>query len=314
MDIKNRINDLKEQILYHDKLYHDKDTSEIEDYKYDELKNELKRLEKEYPEYKTPDSPTNKVGGSTKRELRKVEHDVPVISLQDVFSKEAVYDFVSKTKKVLPDAKFVVEKKIDGLSIVLRYENGKLVEGITRGDGLIGESVYENVLEISDAPKTIPTRASYLEVRGEVYMLDKVLEKINKKQRNLGKNEFQNTRNLAAVTMRQLDSRVLKDRPLNMFIFNLEISKGENYVSHVESLKRLKKMGFTITPEYEVCYTNDEVWNAIEKIGEYRWNLGYGIDGAVVKVDSIQDRKILGSTSKTPRWAIDIYSSLLCVA
>lgn len=304
MDIKKRIDDLRSQISYHSKKYYDEDTSEIQDYEYDELMNELKKLETEYPEYKTPNSPTNKVGGSTKRELRKVEHDVPVISLQDVFSKEEVYEFVKKTKNTLSNAKFVVEKKIDGLSIVLRYENGKLVDGITRGDGLIGESVYENVLEISDVPKKIPTDALYLEVRGEVYMLDKVLEDINERQRNIGKDEFQNTRNLAAGTMRQLDSSVLRDRPLNMFIFNLEISRGVDYTSHAESLESLKKMGFTITPDYTICSTADEVWDAIQNIGEHRWDLGYGIDGAVVKVDSIPDREILGSTSKTPRWAI----------
>lgn len=302
--INEKIEALKHQITYHAKRYYDDDTPEVDDYEYDVMMNELKALEQEFPEYKTADSPTNRVGGTTKRELKKVTHDVPVISLQDVFTKEAVCEFVNKTKKELPDTKFIVEKKIDGLSIVLRYENGKLVEGITRGDGVIGESVYENVLEIHDIPRSIPTKASYLEVRGEVYMRNQVLEDINERQRDLGKDEFQNTRNLAAGTMRQLNSVVLRERPLNMFVFNLEISTGEDYSAHEESLEKMEKMGFVVTPAYSVCTTGDQVWDAIEKIGEDRWDLGYGIDGAVVKVDSFADRETLGSTSKTPKWAV----------
>lgn len=304
MNIKIRIEELREKIRYHSMLYYDQNINEIEDFEYDKLVCELKKLEEEYPEYKTLDSPTNKVGGSIKRELRKVKHDVPVISLQDVSSKEEVFNFVSKVKDSQPNAKFVVEQKIDGLSILLRYQNGRLVEGITRGDGIEGESVYENVLEIKDIPNLIPTEASYFEVRGEVYMLDKVLKSINEKQVELGKNEFQNSRNLAAGTMRQLDSRVLRDRPLNMFIFNLEKSIGVDYSSHIESLESMKQLGFVITPDYKVCGTADEVWDAIQEIRKKRWELGYGIDGAVVKVDSFDHREEFGSTIKTPRWAI----------
>jgi len=303
-EIEKQISSLKETINYHSKRYYDEDAPEIEDHAYDALMNELKALEAAYPELKTADSPTNKVGGTTKRELKKVAHDVPVISLQDAFSKEEVFEFVRKTKDVLPNARFVVEKKIDGLSIVLRYENGLLVEGITRGDGVIGESVYENVLEIKDVPKKVATDASYLEVRGEVYMREEVLEAINEKQRNLGKDEFQNTRNLAAGTMRQLDSSVLRERPLNMFIFNMEIATGVDYTGHAQSLEDLKRLGFIITPDYTVCETAEEVWAGIEAIGEHRWDLGYGIDGAVVKVDTLADREVLGSTAKTPKWAI----------
>jgi len=304
MNIKAKIEDLRMKIEYHNNKYYNDDSPEIQDYEYDALVKELRKLELANPEFDVEDSPTHKVGGSNKRELRKVEHDVPVISLQDVFEKKEVYDFVYKVKKKSPDSTFVVEKKIDGLSVLLRYQAGKLIEGITRGDGIVGESVYENLLVIDDIPKQIPTNLPYLEVRGEVYMRDQVLEEINTHQRNLGKKEFQNTRNLAAGTMRQLDSKIVEERTLNMFVFNLEVSRGKNYSSHVESLKDLEKLGFSITPDYKVCKTADEVWEAIEEINRGRWELGYGIDGAVVKVNSFSLRTELGSTSKTPRWAI----------
>lgn len=304
MDIKKRIEELKEVIRFHRKLYYDDNTNVLEDYEYDKLVNELKSLEEEYPDLKTSDSPTNKVGGSTKRELKKVKHDVPVISLQDVFSKDEVFNFVEKVKLNHPDAQFVVEQKIDGLSILLRYRDGELVEGITRGSDGFGESVFENVLEIKDVPKKISTDASYFEVRGEVYMLDRVLEKINEREVELGREGFQNTRNLAAGTMRQLDSSVLRDRPLNMFVFNLEIARGVEYSRHIESLENMRDLGFVITPDYKVCNSAVEVWGSIQEIEEKRWKLGYGIDGAVVKVDRFSDRDTLGRTSKTPRWAI----------
>jgi DNA ligase (NAD+) len=304
LDIKKRIDELKKVIQYHNRKYYDENINEISDYEYDRLIHELMKFETDYPEYKTANSPTNKAGGSTKRELGKVKHDVPVISLQDVSSKDEVFKFVKKVKLKHSNARFVVEQKIDGLSILLRYQEGRLIEGITRGQDGFGESVFENVLEIKDVPKHISTNASYFEVRGEVYMRDSVLKKINEKQIELGKEEFQNTRNLAAGTMRQLDSRVLKDRPLNMFVFNLEVSRGVDYMSHVEALESMSDLGFVITPDYKVCGTADEVWKSIEEIGKKRWNLGYGIDGAVVKVDRFSDRDVLGSTSKTPRWAI----------
>lgn len=304
MDIKARIDELRKEIEYHNNKYYNEDSPEISDYEYDKLSLELRKLEEEYPEFNIENSPTKKVGGSVKRELRKVEHDVPVISLQDVFGKEEVYDYVNKMISELNHPKFVVEKKIDGLSVVLRYHNGKLTEGITRGDGIIGESVYENLLEIKNIPKTIPTKLPYLEVRGEVYISNKAFEEANKKQEAIGGKKYQNPRNLAAGTLRQLDPSIVRERNLDIFVFNLEISEGKEFTSHSETLEWLKEQGFKVSPDFKVCETVDDVWDYISKVGDERWNLEYAIDGAVVKVDNLQDRKKLGMTSKVPRWAV----------
>lgn len=304
MDAKSRIEELRKEIEYHNNRYYNEDSPEISDYEYDKLTIELRKLEEEYPEFSTEDSPTKKVGGTVKRELRKVEHDVPVISLQDVFKKEEVYDYVNKMVVELNNPKFVVEKKIDGLSVVLRYHNGELTEGITRGDGVVGESVYENLLEIKNVPKTIPAKLPYLEVRGEVYISNQAFEEANKKQEAIGGKKYQNPRNLAAGTLRQLDPSVVRDRNLDIFVFNLEISEGKEFKSHSETLEWLKEQGFKVSPDFKVCETVDEVWDYISKVGEERWNLEYAIDGAVVKVDNLEDRKKLGMTSKVPRWAV----------
>ena len=304
MDAKSRIEELRKEIEYHNNRYYNEDSPEISDYEYDKLTIELRKLEEEYPEFSTEDSPTKKVGGTVKRELRKVEHDVPVISLQDVFKKEEVYDYVNKMVGELNNPKFVVEKKIDGLSVVLRYHNGELTEGITRGDGVVGESVYENLLEIKNVPKTIPAKLPYLEVRGEVYISNQAFEEANKKQEAIGGKKYQNPRNLAAGTLRQLDPSVVRDRNLDIFVFNLEISEGKEFKSHSETLEWLKEQGFKVSPDFKVCETVDEVWDYISKVGEERWNLEYAIDGAVVKVDNLEDRKKLGMTSKVPRWAV----------
>jgi DNA ligase (NAD+) len=304
MKVKEQIEELRNQIAHHDKLYYDIEQPEISNYEYDQLTQKLKALEIEHPEYLSPDSPTQKVGGTVKREFRKVQHDVPVISLQDAFSKEEVYDFVNKVRDQISNPKFVVERKIDGLTVMLRYHNGKLTEGITRGNGEEGESVYENVLEIKTIPKSIPTELPYLEVRGEVYMSNESFERVLEKEKNKGGKIYKTARNLASGTLRQLDSSIVRERDLDIFVFNLEISEGKNFKLHSETLEWLKEQGFTITPDYKVCTTADEVWAAISKIGEERNSLPYGIDGAVVKVDNLNDRIELGSTSKVPRWAI----------
>ena len=303
MEIKDRIEELRKLISYHNDRYYNQDDPEISDFEYDKLSSELRKLEKEHPEYALKESPTQKVGGSVKRELKKMEHDVPVISLQDVFSKEEVYGFVDKMKEELSNPTFVVEKKIDGLSVVLRYYDGEFKEGITRGDGIIGESVYENLLEIESIPKKIKTKLPYLEVRGEVYMSNENFELANRKQEELEKKLFANPRNCAAGTLRQLDPEVVKERKLDIFVFNLQVVQGKEFKSHTETLEWLKEQGFIISPDYAVCSTGDEVWEAIEKIGKVRWKLPYGIDGAVVKVDSLEDREKLGTTSKVPKWA-----------
>lgn len=304
MDIKKRIEELREKIRYHNDRYYNQDDAEISDYEYDQLSLELRKLEQEYPEFAVYDSPTQKVGGTVKRELRKVQHDVPVISLQDVFSKEEVYNFVNKMIQELESPTFVVERKVDGLSVVLRYYDGKLTEGITRGDGMIGESVFENLLEIKSIPREIPSKLPYLEVRGEVYMSNEAFEKANQKQEETGGKIYQTARNLAAGTLRQLDPSVVRERNLDIYVFNLEISQGREFTSHSESLKWLSSQGFPVSPDYMICKTADEVWDCISKIGENRWQLSFGIDGAVVKVDSLEDRRSLGITSKVPRWAV----------
>ncbi|CAM3685886.1 NAD-dependent DNA ligase LigA [Cohnella lubricantis] len=304
MEIKERIEQLRTLIKYHNERYYDLDEPEITDYEYDQLLDELKKLESQYPEFNISDSPTKKVGGAVKRELRKVRHDVPVISLQDVFNKDEVYAFVEKVKSQIPDSKFVVETKIDGLTVLLRYREGNLVEGITRGNGEEGESVYENLLEIKSIPQTIPTTLPYVEVRGEVYMSNEAFEMIMKKQQESGGKTYKTARNLAAGSLRQLDPQIVRERNLDIFVFNLEISEGKEFVSHAESLEWLSSLGFSVVPDYQICSTADEVWESISTIGEKRWELPFGIDGAVVKVDNLDDRKVLGSTSKVPRWAI----------
>lgn len=304
MDAKQRIIELRNKIEYHNNKYYNQDEPEISDYEYDKLSLELREFEKQYPEYVESNSPTQKVGGTTKRELRKVQHDVPVISLQDVFSKEEVYAFVEKMINELSNPKFVVEKKIDGLTVVLRYHNGELKEGITRGDGLIGESVYENVLEMDSIPNTIPSKLQYLEVRGEIYMTNENFEKVNKTQEQTGGKQYKNARNLAAGTLRQLDSSIVKERNLDIFVFNLEISEGIEFDSHSETLEWLEGQGFKVSPNFDICETANEVWECIEKIGQNRWGLPYPIDGAVVKVDNLSQRRTLGMTSKVPRWAV----------
>lgn len=304
-NIKDKIEELRDLIKYHNERYYNEDTPEIGDYEYDKLSVELRKLELEYPQYVTEDTPTKTVGGTNKRELRKVEHDVAVISLQDVFSKEEVYNFVNKMKQELgEDTEFVVEKKIDGLSVVLRYYEGNLKEGITRGNGIVGESVYENLLEIDTVPKHIESKLAYLEVRGEVYMSNESFEKTNQKQEELEKKPFANPRNCAAGTLRQLDSKVVRERQLDMFIFNLEISQGKEFVSHQDTLKWLENQGFVVSPGYIVSQNVDEIWDEIQKIGKNRWKLAHGIDGAVIKVNNLKDRTSLGSTSKVPRWAV----------
>lgn len=303
-DVKKQIEQLRSLITYHNEKYYDQDAPEITDYEYDQLLKQLKNLEARYPQYVSSDSPTQKVGGTVKRELRKVKHDVPVISLQDAFTKTEVYDFVEKVKTQIPNAKFVVETKIDGLTVLLRYRNGELMEGITRGNGEEGESVYENLLEIDAVPKRIPTDLSYLEVRGEVYMSNETFEKILQKQQKSGGKTYKTARNLAAGTLRQLDPSIVKERKLDLFVFNLEIAEGKTFTSHAETLQWLSSLGFPVVPAYKFCTTADEVWKSIAEIGEKREGLPFGIDGAVVKVDNLNDRKVLGSTSKVPRWAI----------
>ncbi len=304
--VQAQIDALRQKIEYHSNRYYNMDDPEITDYEYDMMMQELKKLEKEHPELITPDSPTQKVGGTAKRTAGVVvRHNVPMLSLQDVFSKEEVYAFVEEMQQQLDHPEFVVEYKIDGLSMALRYEEGELKLAVTRGDGIIqGEDVTANAKVIRDVKKKMKDPLPYIEIRGEVYMKNADFEKVNEMQEMLGKKTFANPRNCAAGTLRQLDSSITKQRNLSMFIFNVQEVRGHEFKTHVEGYEYLKKQGVPVIDDYRVCHTADEVWDAICKIGENRGNLTYDIDGAVVKINSIADREILGATSKVPRWAI----------
>ena len=306
MDDLSRYKELKATILYHNDRYYNQDNPEITDYEYDMMMQELKGLEQKHPEYITSDSPTQKVGGSAKREAGVlVRHNVPMLSLQDVFSKEDVDAFVADMQEQLVDPTFVVEYKIDGLSMALRYVNGKLDVAVTRGDGVLqGEDVTVNAKVIKDVKNILKEPIEYLEVRGEVYMTNEAFDKVNEIQEIKGKKLFANPRNCAAGTLRQLDSSITKERNLSMFVFNIQDAKGREFISHSEGYEYLKRLGIKIIEDYKICKTAKEVWEAIEAIGENRDKLGYDIDGAVVKIDSFADRQKLGATAKVPRWAV----------
>lgn len=306
MTAEERITQLRKTLEYHIDRYYNQDSPEITDYEYDMMMQELKRLEKENPQLITPDSPTQKVGGAAKRTAGVlVRHNVPMLSLQDVFSKEEVFGFVEEMQKQLDHPEFVVEYKIDGLSMTLRYENGELVLAETRGDGItFGEDVTANARVIKDVKKKLKDHPEYLEIRGEVYMKNEAFEKVNETQELFGKKTFANPRNCAAGTLRQLDSAVTKERDLSLFIFNIQQVRGMTFETHTEGYEFLKKQGITVIEDYKVCTTAEEVWDAITAIGENRGNLGYDIDGAVVKINRFSDREKLGATSKVPRWAV----------
>lgn len=266
----------------------------------------LKQLEAQNPELITKDSPTQKVGGIAKREAGVlVKHDVPMLSLQDVFSKEEVDTFVDNMQKELGNPEFVVEEKIDGLSLALRYVDGELKLAVTRGDGIVqGEDVTANAMQIKDIKKKLKEKVPYFEVRGEVYMTREAFSLVNEKQELLGKKLFANPRNCAAGTLRQLDSKITKERNLSMFIFNLQKVEGIKLSSHTEAYEFMRKQGMKIIHSYKVCTTKEEVWKAIEEIGNRRGDLDYDIDGAVVKINNFSQREQLGTTSKVPKWAI----------
>jgi DNA ligase (NAD+) len=306
MDIKNELEELRKQIQYHNDRYYNQDDPEISDYEYDRLSLKLRKLEQEHPEYADTDSPTRKIGGSAKREAGiLVKHNIPMLSLQDVFDKDEVYSFVEKVLKERPGTVFVVEKKIDGLSVGLRYTDGVLTMGVTRGDGINqGEDVTENVKMIQDVKPKLKEAVPYIEIRGEVHMKNEDFEAVNERLEAAGKKLFANPRNCSAGTLRQLDPEVVKERKLSLFVFNVQEARGITFQSHSESLEWLKSQGIKVVEGSRLCRTSDEVWEEIQAIGEARGNLAYDIDGAVVKVDNLEDREYFGATSKVPRWAI----------
>lgn len=304
---KNRIEELRKTLEYHAKKYYDEDKPEISDFEYDMMMNELKNLEKQFPELVSSDSLTQKVGGHVKEGFTEVTHEVPLQSLQDVFSFEELKDFDDRVRKQLSDngekLKYVVETKIDGLSMAVEYINGKFVRAATRGNGLIGEDVTNNAKTIKTIPMELPEPVNLI-VRGEVFIGAEEFEKLNEEREVLGQTLFANARNAAAGSLRQLDSKVTATRPLDMFIFNIQRLTDNKFNSHYEQLLYLEKLGFNVNPVKILCNTIDEAIEAIKKIGDDRENLGFGIDGAVVKVDNLDYREELGQTFKTPRWAI----------
>lgn len=307
---KEEILKLRKQLEIWANKYYDEDNPEVSDYEYDMTMNKLKALEKEFPDLVTKDSLTQKVGGHVKEGFEKVEHEVPLQSLQDIFSfgeleefKERVYKAAKENNLKEDDVKFVVETKIDGLSAALEYRDGKFVRGATRGNGLVGEDVTENLKTIKTIPKELPEPINII-VRGEVFIGKKEFEKMNEERELNEEKTFANARNAAAGSLRQLDTKITKQRPLDIYIFNVQKIEGKEFNSHFEELNYLKKLGFNVNPVLIPCNNIPEAIEAINKIGEEREELTFGIDGAVIKVDDLKLREKMGTTSKVPRWAI----------
>ena len=309
MKAENRIFEeyeaLKKEIERHNKLYYDNDEPEISDYEYDMLMQRLKKIEAENPDFVTPQSPTQHVGGTYSEGLfAPVEHTVQMASLRDVFSTDDVIDFDRRVREVISSPLYVVEPKIDGLSVSLEYRDGILVRGSTRGDGFIGEDVTANIMTIESIPKKLSRSLPFLEVRGEVYMSERVFLELTAQQEENDEKPFKNPRNAAAGSLRQKNSEITRSRKLDIFIFNIQQIEGEEIVSHKQSLDFLSSLGFAVSPSYNTYTDIKDVISEIDKIGEMRGKYGFDIDGAVVKVDSLTDREALGSTAKYPRWAV----------
>ncbi len=303
MEIKEYIKELRKKIRYHADKYYNQDAPEISDYEYDMMLQELRNLELMNPDLATDDSPTKKVIGEIKDGFSEVRHDVPMLSLQDVFDKAALYEFDNKMKEALgSNVEYTVETKIDGLSVSLEYTDGILVRGSTRGNGLIGEDVTENLKTIKSIPHTLKSKIS-IEVRGEVFIPRDTFLKLNEEREINGQPLFANARNAAAGSLRQLDSNVVRDRNLDIYIFNVQKSSIE-FKTHKESIDFLKNEGFNVIPVCNIARNGEEIEREIDKIGELRGDFSFDIDGAVVKVNSLLYREKLGNTSKTPRWAI----------
>lgn len=301
---KIRIDELVGKLNYHAHLYYVEDRNEISDYDYDMLQQELRELEGKYPQFVRKDSPTQRVGGEAISIFEKVEHTVQMGSLQDVFSFEQVRSFVDTVRQTVDDPKFVVEPKIDGLSVSLEYHDGEFVIGSTRGDGFIGENVTENLKTINSIPLSIPEKLPLIEVRGETYMPKNVFLKLIKQQEENGEQTFKNPRNAAAGSLRQKNPKIAAKRKLDIFVFNVQRIEGKALTSHKQSLDYLKELGFKTIPDYRLVNTADEIIERINEIGEKRFELPYDIDGVVVKVDDFAQREILGATAKVPKWAV----------
>lgn len=302
-DAKNRISTLSSQLKYHSIKYYVDDNPEIEDYEYDMMMRELRALEEEFPQFSYDDSPTKNVGGAASIQFTPVVHAVKMESLLDAFSLDELNAFDNRISTQFADIKYSVEPKIDGLSVSLEYENGLFVRGSTRGDGEVGENVTANLMTIKSIPKKIDFNGK-LEVRGEVYMSHESFDRLVERQENLGEKTAKNPRNAASGSLRQKNPKITAERELDIFIFNIQYIDGKEFVSHIESLDFLSKLGFSVLPSYKRCANITEAINEIKKIGENRGVLPFDIDGAVIKVDDISLREDIGSTSKYPKWAI----------
>ena len=307
-EAESRIKYLREQIVYNSKLYYENDAPVISDYEYDAMFRELGDLEAAFPELDSPTSPTKRVGGKALDKFEKFTHTVQMGSLTDVFSYDELYDFINKTDSVLARAEYSVEPKIDGLSVSLIYENGKFVRGATRGDGFVGEDVTENLKTIKTIPLELKEPIPYLCVRGEVYMPRLVFEQLNKIREEEGMPLFANPRNAAAGSLRQLDPKIAASRRLAIFVFNLQegdvYTDGRKPESHIETLERLAELGFTVLPETVCAKGYDEVAKHVEYLGNKRPELSFDMDGAVIKVNSLEGRRIVGEGTSTPKWAV----------
>ncbi len=303
MDYREEIRELRERLNQNAYLYYVLDSPELSDYEYDMLNRRLVQLETEHPEEITPDSPTQRVGGYALSTFAAVTHPVPLESLQDSFSESEVADFDDKVREKLSRVEYSVEPKVDGLSIALEYRDGKFVQGATRGDGKVGEDVTENLRTIRSLPKELPDKLPRLIVRGEVYMSKEVFARLNAEREENGEAHFANPRNAAAGSLRQQDPKVAAKRHLDVAIFNLQLAEGKSFSTHSETLDYLRSQGFPVIPNLVVTELEDAL-EEIRRIGRDRAELPFDMDGAVVKLNSLSDREILGSTSKVPRWAI----------
>lgn len=303
-DIKQKIEELRKTLRYHSDRYYNDDAPEIEDYEYDMMMRELKGLEEKYPEFDSADSPTKRVGGKADNSFASVEHTVRMESLQDAFSKEEIFDFDRRVKESVSDVHYVVEPKIDGLSVSLEYVNGEFFRGSTRGDGNVGEDVSGNLRVIHNIPLKLNHALPYIEVRGEVYMPKKSFDRLVDRQLINDEKPFKNPRNAAAGSLRQKDSEVAATRGLDIFVFNIQQIEGKELTSHKESLDYLKELGFNTIPYYERVDNIETAFEKVLQIGEKRGELEFDIDGAVIKVDDFSEREQLGSTAKFPKWAV----------
>ncbi len=303
-EAQKRIAELSAKLEQYNYEYYVQDAPSVDDYTYDTMMRELRALEEEYPDLLSPQSPSQRVGGMASNDFQKVSHTVQMQSLQDVFNFEQVAAFVTRCHEEFPDAVFSVEPKIDGLSVSLEYRDGKLVRGSTRGDGFTGEDVTANLRTIRSIPLTLRREVPFVEARGEVYMPREQFFALVKQQEEADEQPFKNPRNAAAGSLRQKYSSVTAKRKLDIFIFNLQQCEGKEFSAHDETLQFLEEAGFRVVPNRSICTNTQEILDAIAKIGESRNDLPYDIDGVVIKVNHLAQRDAMGSTSKTPKWAI----------